>query len=42
LETIKAEGFPDEREPFGEGFVKAEMWIEAIHTGLSKQKPPAK
>ena len=40
LDTIKAEGFPDEWKPFGEGFVKAGMWIEAIHTGLSKKKAP--
>jgi glyoxylase-like metal-dependent hydrolase (beta-lactamase superfamily II) len=42
LDTIKAEGFPDEWKPFGEGFVKAEMWIEAIHAGFSKPKIPAK
>ncbi|MBI3247302.1 MAG: MBL fold metallo-hydrolase [Deltaproteobacteria bacterium] len=42
LDAIKAEGFPDEWKPFGGGFIKAEMWIEAIHAGLSRQKTPAK
>lgn len=42
LDAIKTEGFPAEWKPFGEGFIKAEMWIEAIHIGLSKNKTPAK
>lgn len=42
LDAIKAEGFPDEWKPFGQGFVKAEMWITAIHAGLGKQKTSTK
>jgi cyclase len=42
LDTIKAEGFPDELKPFGGGFITAEKWIEAIYAGLSRQKTPAK
>lgn len=41
LDAIKAEGFSDEWKPFGAGFIKAEMWIEAIHKGLSQKKAPS-
>jgi glyoxylase-like metal-dependent hydrolase (beta-lactamase superfamily II) len=42
LDAIKAEGFPDQWKPFGTGFVKAEMWIEAIHKGLTSEKGSSK
>jgi glyoxylase-like metal-dependent hydrolase (beta-lactamase superfamily II) len=42
LDAIKAAGFPDEWKPFGQGFVKAEMWIEAIHKGLTSKKGSSK
>jgi cyclase len=38
LEAIKTAGFPEEWKPFGEGFIKSEMWIEAIHKGLTSKK----
>jgi len=38
LDAIKAEGLSDEWKPFGAGFIKTEMWIEAIHKGLSQKK----
>ena len=40
LDAIKAEGLSDEWKSFGAGFIKAEMWIEAIHKGLSQKKAP--
>ncbi len=42
LDAIKAEGFSDEWKPFSGGFIKPEMWIEAIYTGLMKTKTPSK
>jgi len=38
LDAIKAEGLSDEWKSFGAGFIKTEMWIEAIHKGLSQKK----
>jgi glyoxylase-like metal-dependent hydrolase (beta-lactamase superfamily II) len=42
LEEIKAAGFPAEWQPFGQGFVKSEMWIETIHKGLTSKKGTSK
>jgi cyclase len=42
LDAMKAEGFPDEWKRFGEGFIKAERWIEAIYIGISQQKSLSK
>jgi glyoxylase-like metal-dependent hydrolase (beta-lactamase superfamily II) len=33
LEQIKAAGFPEEWKPWGEGFIKPDLWIETIAGG---------
>jgi cyclase len=37
LAEIKTEGFPDEWKSWGTGFIKTDVWIETIHTSLSKK-----
>ena len=35
LDQIKKEGLPAEWKPWGEGFVKTEMWLELVYRSLS-------
>ena len=37
LAQIKTEGFPEEWKSWGNGFIKTDVWIETIHTSLSKK-----
>ena len=37
LAEIKTEGFPEEWKSWGSGFIKTDLWIETIHTSLSKK-----
>ena len=37
LAEIKTEGLPEEWKAWGTGFIKADLWIETIHTSLSKK-----
>lgn len=37
LAEIKAEGLPEEWKSWGTGFIKTDVWIEIIHTSLSKK-----
>src|SRR5687767_4887596 len=37
LADIKTEGLPEEWKSWGTGFIKTDLWIETIHTSLSKK-----
>jgi len=37
LDQIKQEGFPEEWNSWGSGFISTERWIETIHRSLSRQ-----
>ena len=37
LEQIKTEGLPDEWKNWGTGFIKTDIWLQTIHTSLSKK-----
>ncbi len=37
LAEIKTEGLPEEWKSWGTGFIKTDVWIETIHTSLSKR-----
>lgn len=37
LAEIKTEGLPEEWKSWGTGFIKTDLWIETIHTSLSKK-----
>lgn len=37
VEQIKSEGLPEEWKAWGTGFIKTDVWIEAIHRSLSKR-----
>jgi glyoxylase-like metal-dependent hydrolase (beta-lactamase superfamily II) len=37
LEQIKTEGLPDEWSNWGTGFIKTDIWLQTIHTSLSKK-----
>jgi cyclase len=37
LAQIRTEGLPEEWKPWGTGFIKTDVWIETIHTSLSKK-----
>ena len=36
LESIKAEGLPDEWKAWGAGYIKTEMWLALVYTSLSE------
>jgi len=42
LETIKAEGLPEEWKGYGTGFVTTKQWIETVYRGLSQAPPRGK
>ena len=35
LDQIKSEGLPDEWKPWGQGFIKTDVWIETIYKSLT-------
>lgn len=37
LDQIKTEGFPEEWKTWGTGFIKTDVWIQTIHSSLSKK-----
>jgi cyclase len=39
LDQIKAQGFPAEWKPWGNGFIKTDLWIETIYNSLKKTVP---
>ena len=39
LDQIKAEGLPEKWNSWGQGFIKAPVWIETIYKGLSNKSP---
>ena len=38
LDQIKAQGMPEKYKDLGTGFVKTDVWIQVIHTSLSRKK----
>ena len=37
LEQIKAEGLPEERQSWGAGYIKTDVWLQLIYNSLSKR-----
>ena len=37
LEQIKSEGLPAEWKPWGQGFIKTDMWLELVYRSLTKK-----
>lgn len=37
VEQIKSEGLPDEWKAWGTGFIKTDVWLEAVYNSLSKK-----
>ncbi len=38
LDQIKSEGLPDEWKPWGQGFVKTDLWVETIYKSLTAKQ----